>query len=219
MRKDREKAVALRQQGKSYAEITKKLGIPKATLSGWFRDQPWSVVVRDSLGAPSRLGTVKKIKKMAEVNRQRWAEWRQSAQDKATKEFSVLQKDLRFFAAIMLYWSQGDINLKTPVVRFASNDSDMIKLMFSFFSKTLALPLDKISCRLLLYPNLPDSPQRSFWSKATSIPLSRFKRSSVVANRSRNNQKSFGVCNIYIYSRELKEKMLRWLELTKNDLL
>jgi len=38
MRKDKFKAYKLRMQGKSYTEIGTTLGIPKATLSGWFRD-------------------------------------------------------------------------------------------------------------------------------------------------------------------------------------
>lgn len=219
MRKDREKAVALRQQGKSYAEVTKKLGIPKATLSDWFKDQPWSIVVRDSLSTPSRLGAAQKIKKMAEVNRQRWTALRQTVRAKAEEDFSFLQKNPLFLPAILLYWAHGDINPGTSVVRSASNDPDMISLMFDFFTKTILVPSDKISCRLFRYPNLPDLPQKNFWSKATGIPLSCFKRSSLIANKSRSTQKSFGVCHIYIHSRELKEKMLRWLELAKSKIL
>ncbi|MDO8495584.1 MAG: helix-turn-helix domain-containing protein [bacterium] len=216
MRNDREKAVALRQQGKSYAEITKKLGIPKATLSGWFRDQPWSILVRDSLSTPSRVGAAQKIKKMAAVNRQRWQAWRQSAQTQAEEEFTILQKNPLFLPAIILYWSQGDLSPESSVVRFSSNDFDMTKLFFSFLSKTVKA--DKISCRLYLYPGLAETVHKNLWSKATGIPSPLFRKSVVVSNKARTKQKSFGICTIYVHSRQLKEKMLKWLELTKAEL-
>ena len=34
----KEEAIKLRKQGFSYNEIKNKLGVPKSTLSGWFRD-------------------------------------------------------------------------------------------------------------------------------------------------------------------------------------
>ena len=36
MRSDKSQALKLRLAGKSYSEIANSLGIPKATLSGWF---------------------------------------------------------------------------------------------------------------------------------------------------------------------------------------
>lgn len=220
MRKDREKAVALRQKGKSYAKITKKLGIPKATLSNWFRDQSWSVLTRDSLSTPSRLDTAQKIKKMALANRQRWAKWRQDARDKALKEFPTRQKDPLFLPAILLYWSRGDLNPKNSTIRFSTNDPDMLKLMFSFFSRLSApvIPADKISCRLYLYPDLPDLAQKNFWSKTTGIPFASFKKSSILAGKPRAKRKSFGICIVSIYNRLLKEKLLQWIVLLKNSL-
>ena len=41
MRKDKKKAISLRLSGKSYNEISTKLGVPKSTLSSWFRREKW----------------------------------------------------------------------------------------------------------------------------------------------------------------------------------
>jgi len=41
-KKEREKAIQLRLEGKSYTEIKQKLGIGKGTLSGWLHDYPLS---------------------------------------------------------------------------------------------------------------------------------------------------------------------------------
>jgi transcriptional regulator with XRE-family HTH domain len=35
-------ATTLRKKGKSYAEITSALGIPKSTLAGWFKGKPYA---------------------------------------------------------------------------------------------------------------------------------------------------------------------------------
>jgi len=38
MRKEKNAAIQLRKEGKSYSEVSKILCIPKSTLSYWFKD-------------------------------------------------------------------------------------------------------------------------------------------------------------------------------------
>jgi len=47
MKKDKEKAVFLRKQGKSYKQIQQELGIATSTLAGWFKNEPWSQEIKN----------------------------------------------------------------------------------------------------------------------------------------------------------------------------
>ena len=49
MRKDKDRAIALRKTGKSYNEIQETLGIAKSTLTSWFKNQKWSQAVKNQL--------------------------------------------------------------------------------------------------------------------------------------------------------------------------
>ncbi|MBI5123978.1 MAG: hypothetical protein HZA72_00990, partial [Candidatus Omnitrophica bacterium] len=49
MRKDRDIAIKLRKQGKTYNEITTSLSIPKSTLSGWLKGLEISARIKNRL--------------------------------------------------------------------------------------------------------------------------------------------------------------------------
>jgi hypothetical protein len=61
--------------------------------------------------------------------------------------------------------------------------------------------------------------QKRFWSRATGVPLSQFRGSIYIKGRHPTKRLSYGVCNIYVSSREFKEKMLVWLDLYQKMLI
>ena len=44
MRGDKKQAFSLRNLGKSYSAIVLELGVPKSTLSDWFKNDKWSIL-------------------------------------------------------------------------------------------------------------------------------------------------------------------------------
>ncbi len=218
MRKDREKAVALRQQGKSYATITKKLGIPKATLSGWFKDQPWSVLIRDTLSAIPSSQATEKIKKMVLANKQRSALRHLATRQEAEKQFTPLRLHPLFIPALILYWSRGDLNLKRPLVHLSVSEPSLAKLFFLFLTQTLHYPENKVTFRLWLYSDLISSVQQNFWRKASGIPLDCFRPSVMLKSKFHRVRRSFGTGALQIYDRSLKEKIVTWISLLEKFL-
>jgi len=97
-------------------------------------------------------------------------------------------------------------------------DPNILKVFYAFL-REVKVPAEKIRLWLLLYPDLVDSVQKNFWSKLLGIPSGRFTKSIFIKGRSPAKRLSYGVCNIEVYSRELKEKLLQWLELLQDDLL
>lgn len=213
MRKDYDIAEKLRRQGKSYRQISSEMGISKSTLSVWFRDKFWADEIKNKLVSQNREIAIKKIKLMAAANREKWGKKHREWQEEARNEFSELKDKPLFLAGLMLYWGEGDKTLKNCQVKLANSDPAMIRLFVLFMKKVLNVPNEKIRANLLLYPDLIDSVQKNFWSKATGIPILQFRKSVFIHGRHPTRRLSYGVCNVMVGSRELKEKVTVWIEL------
>lgn len=209
----KEKAVELRRSGKSYNDIHREIDVPKSTLASWFKNEEWSIEIRDRLGGEQSLAFPKKLKAILEANKERRTKLTQSYRDNAEKEFERLKNNPLFLAGIMLYWGEGEKTPKRSRVKLTNSDPMMIRLFYLFLKDCIRIPKEKICAWLLLYPDLKDEMQKNFWNKATGIPLSQFKNSIYIKGRHPTKRLSYGVCNIYVSSREFKEKIMTWLDL------
>lgn len=218
MRKDKEQAFELRHKNMSYKLISRELNIPLGTLAGWFRNEPWSQEIRDRLGKEASLAFPDKLKRIVAANKKRWADMYEVYRQEATKEFLKLKDDPLFLAGIMLYWGEGEKVPKYGRVRLTNSEPEMIRIFYLFLIKALKISPEKIKAWLLLYPDLIDPVQKNFWSKTTGIPISQFSKSTYIMGRHPIKRLSYGVCTVYINSRALKERMLRWLELYQDYL-
>ena len=216
MRKDKVKAFELRRQEKSYSEISGLLKIPKSTLATWFQKEEWSQQIRDRLGSTASLAYPIKLALMVKATKERWAKLHQQYRNQAERKFDRLKKDPIFIAGVMLYWGEGDKG-KGPTVKFANSDPRMMKIFYGFLKKTLAVPPEKIHAYLLLYPDLKDEMQKTFWHGATGIPTSQFWKSVYIKGRHPTRRLSYGVCYIHVCSRELKENLLVWINLFEKE--
>jgi hypothetical protein len=218
MRKDKEKAIQLRKQGISYKKIRAEIGVPISTLSTWLKNKPWSRSIKNKLTTEASLGHPDKVKLMAQANKERWRLKHEEYRSTAVREFERLKNSPLFLAGIMLYWGEGNKAPKNSIVRFTNNDPEMLKTFNLFLTRSIGISPDKISASLLLYPDLIDSVQKHFWSKAISMPVERFNKSVYIKTRHPKKRLSFGVCHIVVNSRALKEMILKWIELSQDYL-
>lgn len=219
MRKDKETAIELRRQNKSYKSISRELNIPLGTLAGWFKKELWSQEIRNKLGIEQSLSFPKRLQAMIKANKERWSKIHQNYREQAKNEFVTLKNNPLFIAGLMLYWGEGDKRSKNSQVKLANTDPAMIRIFYSFLKDVIAVPTEKIHIWLLLYPDLLDNVQKNFWSKATGVPLSQFKNSIYIQGRHPTKRLSYGVCNIYVSSREFKEKIMTWIDLCQKTLI
>jgi hypothetical protein len=219
MRKDKVRAYELRRSGKSYKEIKKLLDIPLSTLGGWFKDEDWSRKIRDELGAKASLLFPNKMAAIRKANKLRWGKKYEEYRESGKRKFEILKDNPIFLAAIMLYWGEGDKNPKLSRLKLANTDPLMIRVFYLFLKDIIMVPKEKICLWLLLYPDLVDDMQKNFWSKAIGIPIQYFKKSIYIKGKHPTKRLSYGVCSIYVQSRELKEKMIVWIELYQKKLL
>lgn len=218
MRNDRAKAKEMRQKGSSYAEISRKLGVPKGTLSLWFKNEPWSQAVRKKRAAQAARDAKSRVRQLPKAVRQYWQKVRTGYQTEAVKDFLELSKQALFLAGITLYWTRGDTSPGNSQVRFTSNDPDMVKLFYSFLLNNHLASQEQIRMRLVLYPDLIDTVQKKTWGRLLGIPDTMFQNSIIVKRQKKSKRFSSGSCMILVHSRKLKEKLLKWIELYRGIL-
>lgn len=218
MRKDKEKATQLRRSGKSYKQIHRELGIATSTLASWFKNKPWSQEIKAHLSLDVSWSNPRSLKLLVQANQERWQLKHEEYRTAAVREFEGFKDDPLFLAGIMLYWGEGEKRQKSSQVRLANSEPEMIRIFYLFLTKVLKIHPDKISTQLLLYPDLVDSVQKNFWSRATGIPKESFKKSTYIKGRHSSKRLSYGVGTVVINSRSLKERLLKWLELYINHL-
>lgn len=219
MRNDKHLAIKLRKQGKSYNKISRELGIPKSTLSEWFSGKNWSQNIKEELVRKALYIAKKRLRAINKERRGKWAEWHRQCQKQAQKEFPRLKKNPLFLAGLIIYWGEGDSKMENSIVRLSNISPEMIKIFSLFLKNICRVPQDKIKATLILYPDLKENQCKEFWIKASGISENQFYKTQFIKGRHPTRRLSYGICNVYVASRELKEKIFTWLKLYQQELM
>lgn len=215
MNKFKAEAVKMRDAGYSYGMINEKLGIPKATLSEWFKTRPFKpnkeVLERIQYG-PIKNGERSHNRKVDEVLRMR-------ALGRA--EIGKLTKRDFLLLGLGLYIGEGSKAFED--IQIANSNPAVIKLMISWFMEVLDMRKDNIAITLHLYPDNNEDEAIAFWRKITNLPLESFKKNyfDVRKDKSkfRKNKLPYGTAYIRIKSNgdaekgvKLHRKMQGWMQ-------
>lgn len=213
MRNDKHLAIKLRQEGKSYNEISRKLEIPKTTLSSWLSNLDWSKKIKIELAIKANNIAKKRLRLINKKRRVMWEAWREQARQEARNDYLKLSQNPLFIAGIMLYWGEGDSKIENSIVRLSNTNPDMIRLYVLFLQTICSVPKEKIKLALILYPDLNDEKCREFWSKCADINDNQFVKTQYIKGKHPTKRLSYGICMIYLPSRQLKEKIFVWIDL------
>ena len=159
----REEVIKLRtKENLSYAEIRKRLGVPKSTLSYWLREFPLS---KKRILELRRQGWKKaevKIERFRASMRRKRQLKEQEVYNKYQKRFARLSRDALFVAGLMLYLGEGDKKNNTRI-SLANTDSGIIKLFVKWLIEFLNVNKKEIKIQLHLYENMNIEKEREFW--------------------------------------------------------
>lgn len=219
LRRNYKDALQLRKEGLSYGEIHRRLGIPKSTLCEWFKRQKWSQKVKQQLIEKAKSGSLKQIPILAKINKKRFERVRENARIEAAGEFKRLKSNPLFISGLMLYWGEGDSKAENGQVRLINTDVDMMKFFRHFLMKICKVPSTRLKVSLYLYPDLSEAKCKIFWSNSLSTPTDQFYKTQFIKGRHPSKRLQHGICGISVQSRCLKEKILKWLQLYKVELI
>lgn len=211
MRTDKIHAITLRQDGKSYSEISRELGVAKSTLSKWLADVAWSHDVR--IANTRRNQSIEKLARLHE-NRQKMLEKRYvSAKVQAIAEYEVYSKDPHFVSGLAIYRCIGDCQQKTGIIRLSSSDHFPISHFQEFLQRFCKGNESRAKLKLHLNANHNYSNCEIWWLNHSKMPRERLLRTSVSYVAGANKKLQYGVATLIMSNKFLKVKILKWLDL------
>lgn len=184
MRQDKEGALSLRLRGYSYNQITKRLGIPKATLSGWFTNlvlsQKAQLKIQQRVHKASLRGLIKKNKLQTH---KAWQQAKCIQKDAMHDVRKLSQRELLLIGAA-LYWGEGYKKLiikdgkerTSHKISLSNTDPSMIKLFIKFLQNILKIPTSKISINIRTFQHSNEQEVLRYWQGVTGLPKEQFEK-------------------------------------------
>jgi len=169
---EQERARALRAQAWTLNEIAAELGVSKSSVSLWVRDVPFDEAARSARaganrnrGAQSRRPSRLRVEKEAEIARLR--------AEGCERIGRLSERDL-LVAGTALYAGEGAKGDGDVV--FANSDVRMVILFMRFLRTFFEIDERRLRARVYLHEGLDLDAATAFWSTATAIPQSQFRK-------------------------------------------
>lgn len=205
------KALKLRNKGLSIRIIENKLGVPRSTLSNWFKDVKLSKEQKDKLLFNWRKGLVEARKKAVVWHNKQKEKRLREAKDEALKvvnDIDISNKNIVELALAILYLGEGSKkNLETAI---GSSDPLILKFFVAILKKVYKIDISKIKCELYLRADQNSQQMKSFWSNELNLPLDNFQRVSFDKRTvgSKTYEYYNGVCNVRCGNVAIQRKLV-----------
>lgn len=215
---DKNKAIKLRFQGKSYREIMYIIpNLSKSTLSNWLSNLKLNQQQEERLknninnitcNAHIRAGLTKRKTKQEKIKK---------ILKEAEIEYQKLLYDKLFLVGLTLYWGEG--GKKTEMFDFSNSDPNAISVMIKWLDKICKIPKEKIKIRLYAHKAYAHENCEIFWSKITGIPLDQFKKTiyKVSVHKTKRNPAYKGCLQLRVLKTDLYWRIMGWLNALAND--
>lgn len=213
---EREKARALRRQGKSIGQIAKEANLSKSSVSIWVRDIVLTKAQRNKLSAKGR--SVESIEKRRRSRLINEAAKRKVIIDKAQNDIKNISLDNLKLIGAMLYWGEGS---KTGnwSVRIANSDPAIIRVMMRFFREVCLVKENKFRAHIHTFQNADVKGAEKYWSEVSGIPREQFNKTYVKpssASLQKRKTLPFGTLDVYVHDTKLFLTIIGWIERIKN---
>lgn len=203
----------LRKSGHSYLQISRELGVPKSTLSGWFSKLYWSkdVVSRNTEQSNNYSGRLV-LANITRAQKQRLRHERYTLE--AKEQFKKFKNDPIFVGGVCLYWGEGE-KTNSGRVSLINTDPEMLKVVVYFYRKYLDIANSSLRVGLFIYEDHLEEEIKGFWSKLLEIPVDQFIKTQYLKSRSRltTRRSKYGICSLYFSSTEQSVKIREWIRL------
>lgn len=213
----RQKAFRLRLKGKSYGEIKGAIGVPKSTLSSWFKDLKLSFSTQKILLNKKRATN----RHLMKFNKERTLAIQIENQKITENSFGEIKKlseyELKLIGAA-LYWGEGYKNQKrnSKCVQISNSDPDLIALFLRFLREVINVPEERLKVSIFIHPNTSALKAINFWSKITNIDSNQFRTfisiSSASQRKRPKNLLPYGTLKLSVNSRQNFYQIKGWID-------
>lgn len=205
----KETAITLRKTGMSMKVIERKLGIPRSTLSGWFKTVEITEEQRLKLMKNKQDGWAKARVNAVESHRTQKVLRLLAAKQEAIKTLDniELSNEVLDLAFAMLYLGEGAKNGSTSL---ANSEPRILKFVLSVLRINYGITSDMVRCELHLRADQKPEDLKEFWSKELGIPILNF-RGCYIDKRSEGKATYDyykGVCVLYCGPIAIQRKLI-----------
>ncbi len=216
--KEKEYAIKLRKEGKTYSDILDAVGVAKSTLAIWLKEVKLSKPEKQKFTEAKRLSSLRG----GQAKKQQRIEKQHDIFSKAKSEIGTLSDRELFLIGIVMYWAEGSKEKEhhpgSPL-RFANSDPYMIKLFLSWL-KDMGVNKERICLDIYLHDNNKYRVGEviEYWVDCTDFSKKSFKvyfKRNIPKTKRKNISPDsyFGLVRIYVkQSSELVRKINGWVQ-------
>lgn len=192
-------ALKLRKAGKSLLYVHKKLGIPKSTLSYWFKDIELTAKQKYKLHEDWKKALVtarKEASKWHQAQKQQRLVLAKNEAAEVLNRLQIIDNDTLELALALLYLGEG--SKKKVKTALGSSDAKTLLFYLAAIERLYGIKREELRCQLHLRADQNAKKLKKYWSEKLSIPQSCFR---YIHHDSRTaGQKTYddyhGVCSI-----------------------
>lgn len=220
---EKEKAISLRKQGKTYSEILSVVPIAKSTLSLWLQSMDLSKkqkqrITKARLDASKRGGEAKRKQRIDKQNK--------IFLEASSDITSISEKEL-FLIGVVLYWAEGtkekEYHPGSPF-QFSNMDPKIIRIILIWLLKVCKIERNMLIFNIFLHESHKSRVEevKTYWSKITGSTINSFttiywKKNKLKTSRRNVGEKYYGVLKIKVRnSSSLVRKIASWSEVIYN---
>ncbi|MEK7080641.1 MAG: hypothetical protein AAB925_02305 [Patescibacteria group bacterium] len=203
------RATSLRKRGLSFRYIENKLGIPRSTLSGWFKNI--------KLPEKQRKKLLDSWKKGLANARKKAALWH--IEDKNKRRETIRQEVKTFFLDVTIEKKMGELIMATFYLAeggkmennfsLANSNPEILKGIVNLLRLLYKIDELKFRCALHLRKDQDEKELREFWSKILKIPESQFIKTQFDKRTIKKTYEHYkGVCVLIYYDMALQRRIL-----------
>jgi hypothetical protein len=215
--KEKELAIKLRKEGKTYSEILEQVHVAKSTLTEWFKSVQLAVPQKQRI---TQLRINAQLKGAASRKSKRISEVEELIRKGKADVGKITDREL-WLIGVALYWAEGSKQKeKYPSVGIAFTNSDPQMLaLFLRWLKLLKISDDDLAFELYVHDNRKkDIPEfKKWWTEQLHIPIKKlstvyFKRDKIKTNRTNTKDLYHGLIRIKVASSTvLNRKINGWI--------
>lgn len=205
--RDKEQAITLRIEGKSYSQIKILLGVGKGTLSAWLRDYPLSE---------------ERIRELRDWNEQRIENYRatrrrqrealfQKVYDEEKEIIFPFSKRDIYMAGMFLYWGEGG-KTKPTELSLSNTNPAVHKFFMHWLEECFGVERTRLAVKLHLYRDMNIEKEIKFWMKELGVKCSQFRKpyikDSLKSSLTYKNGFGHGTCNLVFSNAIVSRRVL-----------
>lgn len=192
IKREREQALALRLEGKTYGEIRYVLNVAKSTQSDWFKSLILSREAQNILAGKQGNGLIA-LGLFNERRTRAISSENEAIRNSYEKEVGSISKRELMLIGASLYWAEGYKNFNTarknyPYIGFSNSDPQMMKVFICFLKDVLGIGNEKLRLEVHIYPQQSLSEACTYWHQVTGISEDRIRAYVAVSIASRGKR-------------------------------